>query len=450
MNNVAAIIMAAGKSKRMKTKSSKVLHKLMGKPLIDYVLETAKDAGVDRAIMITGHEKEAVMQYLGDRTEYAFQLQQKGTGHAVMQGMEKLKNFKGSVVVLSGDMPLLTSDTLKKLMERHSINRAVLTVLTAKLDNPGKLGRIVRDHTGKVKAIVEAVDATKEQLNINEINTGTYVFEYEFLKDALPHIGSNNAQGEIYLTDTVGMAINEGLPVEALPCDDPGESLGVNSRADLAAALKALKEKINHRLMMAGVTIYDPAATYIEPSVEIADDVEILPGCMITGDTKIGTDCVIGPNCRIEGSVIGRGCEVRESVILQSVIGDNAAIGPYAHMRPESVLENNVKIGNFVETKKSHVGSNSKLPHLTYAGDATIGENVNVGAGTITCNYDGVRKNPTTIKNNAFIGSNSSLVAPVVIGEGAATGAGSIVTKDVPDYMLAVGQPARAIKTLKR
>lgn len=450
MSKLSAVIMAAGKSKRMKTKLPKVLHPLMGKSLIDYVLDAAEEAGVEQAIVVVGHEKEKVMEYVGDRALYACQDIQLGTGHAVMQALPQLEGFEGDVLVLSGDMPLLTGETIRRLAAQHHRNKATLSVLTAVLEDPGKLGRIVRDKEGKLKAIVEAVDADQSQLEIKEINTGTYIFDAGFLRQALPRIKSENAQQEIYLTDTIAMAIEENKIVHTVTCKDPGESLGVNSRQDLALASEEIRKKINGKLMAEGVTIYDPSHTYIEASAEINNDTVILPGCMITGKTKIGSDCVIGPNSRIHDSSLGDGVTVRESVILESDVENGVNIGPYAHIRPGTRLRRNSKIGNFVETKKSTIGEGSKVPHLSYVGDATVGSRVNIGAGTITCNYDGKNKNPTHIGDFAFIGTNSSLVAPVRIGEGAATGAGSVVTRDIPDYKLAVGHPARAIKTLKK
>jgi bifunctional UDP-N-acetylglucosamine pyrophosphorylase/glucosamine-1-phosphate N-acetyltransferase len=448
MNKTAAVIMAAGKSKRMKTKLPKMLHPLMGRPLIDYVLDAAAGAGIGDMVMVVGHEKDLLMQHVGERASFAVQEEQMGTGHAVLQALPRLQGFTGDVAILSGDMPLLTAETLKGLIAHHRAAGAAITVLTAMLEDPGRLGRIVRDSQGRLQAIVEAADATPAQLAIREINTGTYVFQADHLRRVLPNVGSDNAQKEIYLTDTIGMTIQAGLPVEALPCTHWQESLGVNSRSDLAAASTALRNTINEGLMASGVTLYDPANTYVEASVEIAPDTLILPGCMITGPTRIGSGCIIGPHCRIDASTIGNGVQIRESVILSSTIGNDVNVGPYAHLRPDTIIEDNGKIGNFVETKKSRIGAGSKVPHLSYVGDATVGRKVNIGAGTITCNYDGVRKNPTVIKDNAFIGTNSSLVAPVTIGEGSATGAGSVVTKDVPDHKLAVGVPARVIKTL--
>ncbi len=448
MNSTTAVIMAAGKSKRMKSKTPKVLHPLMGKALIEYVLDSTRQAGIDRIIMIVGHERELLMEYVGPGVEYAVQHEQKGTGHAVMQALPLLGGLPGQVLVLSGDMPLLTSETIRNLMETHRRDNAVLSVLTAKVPNPGKLGRIIRNRDNRIEAIVEASDATPSQLEIREINTGTYIFDSKFLTQALPRIGADNAQGEIYLTDTVSMAIRENRKVCPVICSDPAESLGVNSREDLAVASETLRQKINRNLMLSGVTIYDPSASYIEKTVSIEPDTLIYPGCIITGNTIIGPDCVIGPHCRIDNSTIGKGSKVAESVILESAIGEECTVGPYAHLRPGTHLDKSVKIGNFVEVKKSAIGEDSKVSHLSYVGDASIGRRVNVGAGTITCNYDGKKKNPTIIGDNAFIGSNSSLVAPVRIGTGSATGAGSVVTKDVPDHKLAVGLPARSIKTL--
>jgi len=450
MKKIAAVIMAAGKSKRMKTKTPKVLHSLMGKKLIDYVLDACISAEIGEVVLIVGHKKEKIEEYLGDRVKYAEQNEQLGTGHAVMQAMPVLKDFSGDIIILSGDMPLLTCETIKSFIKFHREKDAKLSLLTAVMDEPGKLGRVIRGRDDSLERIVEAVDANSDELKIREVNTGTYVFNADYLREILPKIGRPNVQNEIYLTDTIVVSCESGVKVEAMICPDHRESLGVNSRADLAIAAKTIKSKINHELMMSGVTIYDPDNTYIEASVEIENDTAILPGCMILGKTKIGSDCVIGPNTRIIESIIGKGTIISESVIIKSELGENNEIGPYSHLRPDSKTGTDVKIGNFVETKKSTFGNNTKASHLSYIGDATLGRDINIGAGTITCNYDGVKKNPTTIKDKAFIGSNTCIIAPRIIGEGAATGAGSVVNKDVPDWTLAVGLPARNIKKLKK
>lgn len=450
MQEISAVILSAGKSKRMKTKTSKVLHPLMGKALIDYVLSACEKAGVKEKILVVGHEQEKVRAYLGDRVKYAEQNQQMGTGHAVLQAMPLLKDFNGLVLVICGDMPLISHETLADLIESHIRSGARISLLTAIMEDPGRLGRIIRDEEGFISAIVEAVDATDSQLKIREVNTGTYIFDSEYLERILPAIGMPNAQGEIYLTDTIALSVKKGVKVNGLACADWKESLGINSRVDMAVAVKAIRERINERLMLSGVTLYDPDNTYIEESVVIGNDTTILPGCMITGDTIIGCDCTIGPNTRIENSRIGENTRIRESVICNSEIGAGNEIGPFAHVRPDTVTGESVRLGNFVETKKSTVGDNTKVSHLSYVGDTTLGRNVNVGAGTITCNYDGIRKNPTVIKDGAFIGSNTSLIAPVVVGEGSMTGASSVVRRDVPDRTLAVGHPARNIRKLSK
>jgi bifunctional UDP-N-acetylglucosamine pyrophosphorylase / glucosamine-1-phosphate N-acetyltransferase len=421
----------------------------MGKPLINYVLDACRQAGIDDMVVVVGHEKEQIMEYLNGQVQFAEQNEQLGTGHAVLQAMQQsLTGFQGDILVTCGDMPLISPETLKSLIEVHRETGSKISLLTANMPDPGRLGRIIRDVSGSVVAIVEAVDATWKQLQLNEINTGTYIFDADYLRTILPRIGSSNVQNEIYLTDTISISNEMGIRVDSQVCSDYREAFGINNRADFAAASKVLREKINFDLMMSGVTLYDPDNTYIEQTVEIGNDTTILPGCMITGKTRIGSNCTIGPHTRIENSEIGESVVIKESVINISTIGDGTTIGPYAHIRPGTVLGKNTRIGNFVETKKSVIDDNSKVPHLSYVGDATIGKKVNIGAGTITCNYDGNGKNPTIIKDNVFIGSNSSLVAPLSIGEGAATGAGSVVTKDVPDKTLFVGNPAKKLRDI--
>ncbi|MCD4785192.1 MAG: bifunctional UDP-N-acetylglucosamine diphosphorylase/glucosamine-1-phosphate N-acetyltransferase GlmU [Candidatus Eremiobacteraeota bacterium] len=449
MKHLKAIMLAAGKSKRMKTKTPKILHPIMGKPMIDYVLDSCDAAGIEEVILVVGHEREKVMDYLEERVKYALQEEQMGTGHAVMQAMPLLEDFSGDVIILCGDMPLLSPDTLAVFINQHRKSESRVSLLTAIMGDPGKLGRIVRNKDGSVEKIVEAVDATPDELKINEVNTGTYIFDADYLREILPAIGLPNAQKEIYLTDTILISREVGEKVFAMSCPDYRESLGVNSRADMAKASKVIRERINHDLMMSGVTIYDPDNTYIEKTVEIGNDTVILPGCMIMGKTAIGSDCVIGPNSRISNSKIARGSTVVESVLNEAEVGEENSIGPFAHMRPGSKTDKLVKVGNFVEIKKSTIGEDTKISHLSYVGDATIGKHVNIGAGTITCNYDGERKHPTSIRDNVFIGSNTSLIAPVVLGEGARTGAGAVIRKDVPDWTLAVGRPARNIKKLE-
>ncbi|MFP4498668.1 MAG: bifunctional UDP-N-acetylglucosamine diphosphorylase/glucosamine-1-phosphate N-acetyltransferase GlmU [Vulcanimicrobiota bacterium] len=450
MKEIVAVILAAGKSTRMKTKTPKILHEIMGKPMIDYVLQATQGAGVTRNIVVIGHEKEKIKDYLKDTVLYAEQNQQLGTAHAVLQALPHLSDFHGDLMVVCGDMPLLSENTLKEFALNHKNKNAKVSLLTAIMEDPARLGRIIRGRNGTVKAIVEAADATDEQLLIKEVNTGTYIFDIDYLRELLPEISSDNAQNELYLTDSIELSQKKNISVEATVCKDSLESLGVNNRVQIALAARVIKERINNQFMMEGVTIMDPSTTYIEASVRIGSDTLILPQTMISGKTLIKTGCTIGPNTHIENCRIGENVEIRESVLSESEIGDNCKIGPFAHIRPGTRLAEKVKIGNFVETKKSVINTNTKVSHLSYIGDATLGKNVNIGAGTITCNYDGVRKNPTTIEDGVFIGSNSSLVAPIKIGEGAATGAGAVATKDIPPYKLAVGQPARAIKTLKR
>jgi len=440
MERATAVILAAGKGTRMKSNLPKVLHKVCGKPMIEHVITAAEEAGVERNILVIGYGAEKIEETLEERVEYAYQHEQLGTGHAVLQGADLLRDYDGAVLVIYGDTPLLTGETLAKLLVNHRQKGAVATILTAMMDNPYGYGRIIRNSEGGVVRIVEEKDANPEEKKIREINTGTYCFDSKLLFAALEKITPNNAQGEYYLTDVISMFVERNLRVEAVVADDVLETMGVNSRKHLAEADYYLRQQILDRLMDEGVTIVDPLSTFIHSEAKIGKDTIIHPFTIIEGKTFIGQDCVIGPSTRIADSRIGDGSIIEHSTVLESNLGQAVKVGPYAYLRPGTVAHNGVKIGDFVEIKKSVIGEGSKIPHLSYVGDAEIGSGVNVGAGTITCNYDGRNKFKTVIEDGAFIGSNSNLVAPVKIGQRAFVGAGSTVSKDVPAKALGIAR----------
>lgn len=440
MSQVQAVVLAAGKGTRMKSAVPKVLHKILGKPMVQYVLDSCCEIGVDKPILVVGHGAQQVKETIGEQAHYVIQAEQLGTGHAVMQAEALLRDFTGDVLVVCGDTPLLQGNTLAALLERHRKQKASATVLTAVMENPAGYGRIIRDQANRVSRIVEHKDATKQEKAIKEVNTGTYCFAAGELLAALRQITPNNAQGEYYLTDVLEILNNAGKNVEGFIVGSAEETMGINDRAQLAVAAQKLQERINLRHMLAGVTLTDPATTYIEPGVIIDEDTIIEPNTHLQGKTVIGSGCTIGPNTRIVDSTVAEGVEIQFSVVLESTIGRECTIGPYAYLRPGTVLDSKVKVGDFVEIKKSHIGAGSKVPHLSYVGDATVGTGVNIGAGTITCNYDGVHKYPTIIKDSAFIGSNTNLVAPVEVGKGAVIAAGSTITSDVPEAALGVAR----------
>lgn len=447
MARCASIILAAGQGTRMKSKKPKVLQELLGKPMVEYVVEAAEAAGSDPILVVVGFGGDQVVETLGDRVEYVWQREQLGTGHAVMMAKEYLAGFDGDVLILYGDTPLLSVETLTALIEARRENGAAAAVLVARLDEPGGYGRIIRDTLGNVCGIVEAKDATPDQKLICEVNTGIYVFEAEPLLKALDRITPVNAQGEYYLTDVIKILVEDGLKVTGVVTDGTEEIMGPNDRVQLAQTEAYLRQQINRKWMLEGVTIIDPESTYIGSQVTIGRDTTIYPGTFLNGKTVIGEDCVIGPYTRIVDSTIGNGTEIQFSQIMGAIIGPDNHIGPYAYIRPGTVSEASVKFGDFVEVKNCRIATGSKVPHLTYLGDAEVGANVNIGAGTITCNYDGVNKHRTIIKDNAFIGSNANLVAPVTVGAGATVAAGSTITKEVPDGALAVARSRQEVKT---
>ena len=432
-----AIILAAGQGTRMKSKLPKVLHKALGKPMVQWVLDCLSEAGVNNKITVLGHGGEQVAPVIAEQAMIVYQTEQLGTGHAVMQGVKALAVDNDCVIVVCGDTPLLQANTIKELLAKHQEEQNAVTILTAHAPDPTGYGRIVRNEQ-QITAIVEQKDATEDEKTINEINTGTYCFDQEFLLKYLSALTTDNAQKEYYLTDLIKIANQNNFSVGGYQLNDFSESLGVNNRVQLAQAEQMLRQRKCQEVMLAGVTLIDPATTYIGADVVIGTDTIIYPNVVLEGDTVIGSDNVIGMNCRFVDSKIGDNNEIQSTTIVESSVGNGCKIGPMAYLRPGTVLSDNVKIGDFVEVKKSQIGSGSKIPHLSYVGDATVGSGVNIGCGTITCNYDGVNKYQTIIHDGAFIGSNTNLVAPVTVEEKAFIGAGSTITKDVPADTLAV------------
>lgn len=444
---VAAIILAAGQGTRMRSKLPKVLHPLLGKPLASYAIETVQPACDSRPVMVIGHQAEAVRKALGDGVDYVVQEPQLGTGHAVQQAEANLKGNSDLVLVTTADMPLLKTETLKRLIDAQRLHSGAMTMLTVMAEDARGFGRVVRSSDGQVQAVVEESQATPEQLQIRELNASVYCFAAEWLWEALRRIPLS-PKGEYYLTDLVGIAIGEGNAVKALTVEDPEEMIGINTRVHLAEAEAILRRRINEGWMLAGVTLIDPQSTYIESGVKIGQDTVIYPDTYLHGSTTIGEDCVIGPNVIIRDSQLGNRVKVQVSVMEKAVLEDEVDVGPFARLRKGAHLAQGVHMGNFGEIKNAYLGRETKMGHFSYVGDAQIGPGVNIGAGTVTCNFDGEKKHLTEIGANVFIGSDTMLVAPVKLGEGARTGAGSVVTKDVPDYTLVVGIPARAIKKL--
>lgn len=449
MGDVAAIILAAGKGTRMKSGLVKVMHEIGERPMISWSVRAAKSAGAKRVAVVVGHQAEKVVEFFSADSSITFatQMEQLGTGHAAACAREAIGDFKGTILILCGDVPLLRHETLASMLASHEKRGAAVTVLTTHLDKPFGYGRVVKREGGRISRIVEEKDASPEEQEITEINSGIYCVSSDFLFKALAGLKSDNAQGEQYLTDIVKIAAEQGRLCLAFATDDPDEVMGVNDRVQLAEASATLRSRINRELMLSGVSIIDPAATYIEEGVQIGEDTIIYPAVHLSGSTVIGSGCRIEPGVVIRDSRIGNEVTIKSgSVVAESEVGDDASIGPMAHLRPGSILGNHVKIGNFVETKKIVMGEGSKASHLTYLGDAEIGKNVNIGCGTITCNYDGVKKHRTVIGDNVFVGSDVQLVAPVSVGANSLIAAGTTVTKDVPPDSLAIARTQQVNK----
>jgi bifunctional UDP-N-acetylglucosamine pyrophosphorylase/glucosamine-1-phosphate N-acetyltransferase len=447
MTKLTAVILAAGESTRMKSRRPKVLHTLCGRPLIDYPVAAARALGA-RLVVVVGRGADEVKAAVGRDADVSFveQMERRGTGHAVRQAEQACGDDADVILVLPGDMPLLSEATLRHLVEHHRETKAGVTLLTVTAADPTGYGRVIREH-GKPVAIVEHRDATPAQRAIAEIGTSTYCFDARHLWPALARVTARNQQGEYYLTDVIDVLKRDGHTIEAVVGDDPREGFGVNDRRQLAELAAVMRRRILDRLMEDGVTVLDPATTYVDDTVKIGADTVLYPGVILEGGTSIGAECVVGPGCHVSRSRIGDRVTLKPYCVLaDAIVEEGAALGPFCHLRPASHVGSNAKIGNFVELKKSRIGRGAKVPHLSYVGDATLGAEVNFGAGAITCNYDGAKKSETIIGEGAFIGTNASLVAPITIGDGAYVGAGSVITKDVPPGALAVTRAQQAVR----
>ncbi len=445
MNNVKAIILGAGKGVRMNSEIPKVAHKILDKTMLNYSIDAANEAGASEVCVIVGHGADFVKKTVVKDVTFALQTEQLGTGHAVKQALDFIPD-EGAVFILYGDTPLVSAETLKKLLQYHEKEKNSVSVVSTIVNDPTGYGRIVRNDAGKFKSIVEHKDANEIQRAIQEINTGIYCFNAIDLKESLNLLKNNNAQGEYYLTDTLEIILNSGRNVDAIAFDDEIEFFGVSSKKDLAKATEYMRDRINLKHMINGVTFINPTATYVSADAEIGRDTIIYPNVFIEGKTKIGESCVIGFNSRIVNMNISDKVEVESSFCYNSEIGAETKVGPFAYIRPNSKIGSHVKIGDFVEIKNATIGDHTKASHLTYIGDADIGQNINFGCGTVTVNYDGKNKFRTTIKDNAFIGCNTNLVSPVVVAENAYIAAGSTITEDVPENSLAIARARQVIK----
>jgi bifunctional UDP-N-acetylglucosamine pyrophosphorylase/glucosamine-1-phosphate N-acetyltransferase len=438
-----AVVLAAGKGTRMNSARAKVLHEAAGRPILDYVLDLCEELGAE-TVVVVGHQAEAVRTACAERQHLAFATQepQLGTGHAVQIALRGIPAESAlPVLVLAGDVPLLRPDSLRALCSLRQDSGAAAALVSFRAPSPGAYGRVLRSSAGRVAGIIEAKDATPEQLRIDEVNASLYVFDGQKLRATIQNLRSNNAQGEFYLTDVIGLMAAAGERVEALLLDDPTEAAGVNTAMELSGVERELFARRTQALLPAGVAIERPDTVLIGPAVRVDAGARIRAFTILEGSTRVETGASVGPFCRIEDSHIASGATILDSCLVRSSrVEAGASVGPFAHIRPDSVVGENAKVGNFVELKKTHLGAGSKAPHLSYLGDATIGAKANIGAGTITCNYDGVVKSPTTIEDGAFVGSNSILVAPVRIGRGAYIAAGSVITKEVPAEALGVGR----------
>lgn len=458
--SLQVIILAAGQGTRMKSSRAKVLHSVAGYPLISHVYRTALSLSPERVIVVVGHQAEEVKAFLtsfhstvcknmAKEPDFALQAEQRGTGHAVLMAKDLVGDYDGHILVLSGDVPQVNSQTLRRLYEIHTESDAAVTVLTTELIDPTGYGRVLRDSAGEFERIVEHRDATPEERAIREINSGIYCFDSKLLFSLLERVTPDNDQKEIYLTDVLGLARKDGQRVAVLKTPDFQEVLGINNRAELVEADKRFRRRKCQELLLAGVTILDPENTYIDIDVQIGADTTIYPGVRIEGASVLGEGCEIGTGAHLTNCTLGRGVVIKDySLVYDSRLEDGVTVGPFAHIRMGAHLKSRVAVGNFVEVKKSTIGSATKAMHLAYLGDAVIGERVNIGAGTITCNYDGKNKHQTHIEDGVKIGSDTMLVAPVTVGRNSVTGAGSVVTKDIPSDSVAYGVPAEVKKRL--
>ena len=439
-NNRYAVILAAGKGTRMQSKLYKVLHKVCDRTMVELVLDSLNDLEMQEVITVVGHGAERVKEVLGDRTKFVLQEEQLGTAHAVKVAKDELKDKEGTTIVMYGDTPLIRPETINSMLDHHENTNAKATVLTAIADDPFAYGRIIRDVNGKLVKIVEEKDATEQEKKIKEINAGIYCFDNKLLFEMLEKVKNDNKQGEYYLPDVLGLIREQKEIIETYLCEDFDETFGVNDRVALAYAENVMRNRINTKHMLAGVTLVDPENTYIAPNAVIGRDTTIYPNVTIKSNTVIGEDCQIKPNSYLENAKIGNGVKVLSSTISDSKIGDFTSVGPYAHIRNNCELGEHVRVGNFVELKNTTYGDGSKTAHLSYLGDAEVGKNTNIGCGTITVNYDGKNKYKTKIGSDAFIGCNSNLIAPLEIGDGAVVAAGTTVTENAPDDTLVIAR----------
>ncbi len=448
MPEVRCVVLAAGQGTRMKSELPKALHPLAGRPMVDWVVRAAEAATGRKPLVVVGYRRELVQAELGDRADFAIQEEQRGTGHAVATAVSALGGFRGTLVILPCDAPLISPATLTAFIEAHERSGAGATMLTALVDDPFGYGRVLRAPDGHLQAVVEDRDATPEQKAIREVNTSIYCFDSQALGEALPRLRNENAQQEYYLPDVLELIRAAGRGVEAHLTDDPDEVAGINSRRQLAQVESVVRRRTMERLMDEGVTVVDPASTFIDDTVVFGRDVTVLPFTFVSGKSEIGPECRLGPGADIRDSRLGRGCVVQHSVVEESVVGNDVTIGPFAHLRADNRIADGVRIGNYAELKNSKVGPRSKISHHSYIGDADIGGGVNIGAGVVVVNFDGVRKHRTEIADGAFIGCNNNLVAPLKVGPGAYTAAGSTLTKDVPADALAVAREKQQVHVL--
>ncbi|SFS86779.1 bifunctional UDP-N-acetylglucosamine diphosphorylase/glucosamine-1-phosphate N-acetyltransferase GlmU [Marininema halotolerans] len=446
MRNVFAVVLAAGKGTRMKSTRHKVLHPVCGKPMIDHLTDHLTKMGVSETVVIIGHDAESIQAHLKNRVHFALQEEQLGTAHAVMQARTKLEGKDGITLVLNGDHPLFSQTTLEHVVSQHQELGSAATILTANLADPTGYGRVIRQADGSVDRVVEHKDATDEERKVSEVNTGTFCFDNQKLWRALEQVGNNNAQGEYYLPDLIAILHKEGEKIGAVTIADPNEAQGVNDRVQLAQAEKMMRQRILENHMRNGVTVIDPNHTYIDTDVVIGADTTIHPGTYLRGNTHIGSVCEVGPQVDLSNVRIADGTKISYSVVDQATLESEVTVGPFSYLRPSSHLEKGSKVGAFAEMKNARLGEGSKIPHLSYVGDADVGKHVNFSCGSITVNYDGSKKHRTVVEDDAFIGCNVNLVAPVTVGKGGFVAAGSTVTKNVPADALAVARERQTNK----